>query len=125
MGEGGDNMKILILEDDSTRWKEFMQNLIGHNVTIVAQSKIAIEKLEKEDWDVCYFDHDLGGEVFVESGENTGYETAKWLEEHPDRQPKHIILHSFNPVGLENMHNALPNAIKHPGAWTKKLEEII
>lgn len=118
-------MKILILEDDDNRRKSFMRNLIGHDVTIVDRSKAAIERLEAGEWDALYLDHDLGGEVMVESGENTGYEVAKWLEMHKERQPKHMILHTFNPIGMENMQNALPNAIKCLGAWEKKIEDIV
>lgn len=116
-------MKILILEDDENRMEIFKRNLIGHSITITEKSKEAIEYLKNNKYDYLYLDHDLGGKVMVASGENTGYEVAKWLEENPDRKPDHIILHSFNPVGSDNMKKALPEAIQLPGAWVYPINE--
>lgn len=111
--------KVLILEDDPIRTKQFQRNLIGNLVVVVATSKRAIELLNHPDhpWDVLFLDHDLGGKVMQESGENTGYEVACWLEEHPERQPKIIGVHSFNPAGREKMLQALPNAYSTVGIW--------
>jgi CheY-like chemotaxis protein len=117
-------LNILVLEDDEERHKRFSRNLIGHDFVIVASVQSAIFYLKKKNWDMLYLDHDLGGQVYVPSGPNTGYEVAKWLEENPEYKPTKIILHSFNPVGAENMQQALPEAIKYPGAWDKKPEDI-
>jgi len=112
-------MRILILEDNSERQEQFKKNLVGHNIEITDSSKIAIETLSNKKWDILFIDHDLGGKVFVPSEENTGYEVAKFLEEHKQFIPKNIIVHSLNPVGAKNIMNILPNAIHIPFAWTE------
>lgn len=118
-------MKILILEDDLARQEFFKVNLEKHNLTITDSSKVAIEKLSSEKWDILFLDHDLGGQVHVESGENTGYEVAKFLEENEKFMPPNIIVHSLNPVGAKNIINALPNAFHIPFAWDKKNSDLI
>lgn len=104
-------MKILVLEDDHIRHISFMKNLSDHDLDIVETSKEAIKKLQDNDYDVLFLDHDLGGKIMTPSGENTGYEVAQWLSNNPDRMPKQIYLHTLNPVGQQNMKNVLPNAI--------------
>lgn len=111
-------MDVLILEDDPSRQKIFTQQLIGANVVIVDTASEAISLLESQDWDYLFLDHDLGGQQMVESGEGTGYEVAVWLEEHTGRQPPNIVIHSYNPMGAQKMHEALPNSILAPGCWT-------
>lgn len=113
-------MRILILDDDESRLRQFRQILSGNEVTCVKTAKETIEKLsENETYDVIFLDHDLGGKVYAPSGEETGYEVAEWISENPNREPKQIIIHSFNNVGARNMKNLLPNAVLAPGAWTK------
>ena len=113
-------MKILILEDDSTRHAKFEEILEGHEVCIVDTAEAAINKLNcyGDDWDWLFLDHDLGGEIYVESGIGTGYQVACWLEEHKDKMPKRgVALHSLNSVGRKNMQAALPDAWDMPGLW--------
>ena len=109
-------MKILILEDSKRRHKAFRAKY-GFDLTIVETTSEAIELLESQEWDTLFLDHDLGGETMVDSGSGTGYEVAKWLSEHPERKPRQIILHSYNPVGRANMKAALPEAEEAPGIW--------
>ena len=113
-------MKILILEDDLVRQKEFKNNLSKHDITIVDSSKEAIKELKSNKWWILFLDHDLGGQVSVPSGENTGYEVAKFLEENKEYIPTYVIVHSLNPAGAKNILAALPKAIQIPFAWTKK-----
>jgi len=113
-------MKILILEDNLERQEQFIKNLVNHNITIVDDSKLAIEKLINEKWDLLMLDHDLGGMVYVESGENTGYEVAKFLEENKQYMPINVIVHTLNPVGGQNMMECLPTALRIPFVWTKE-----
>jgi hypothetical protein len=91
--------------------------LPNQDVTCIEDSKVCIEYLKNNTYDYLFLDHDLGGQQYVKSGENTGYEVAKFLEENPHLQPKNIILHSFNEVGRKNMKLALPNAFEAPGCW--------
>jgi len=110
-------MNILILDDDFIRHEKFNKVLTGHNITNVSDSKQAIQKLQEEKFDIIFLDHDLGGQVFVESGENTGYEVALWLSNNKQNHKGRIIIHSFNPIGAANMKALLPSAEVIPGAW--------
>jgi hypothetical protein len=111
-------MNILILEDDKNRQAQFTRKFFNHNVVIVSTALGAIGQLEHRSWDQLYLDHDLGGQVMVESGPGTGYEVAKWLEAHPDRMPPEVFVHSFNPVGANNIIAAIPQAVRCPGVWS-------
>jgi CheY-like chemotaxis protein len=119
-------MRILVLDDDEIRLDKFRQGLIGKVVDCVKTATEAIKLLQENVYNMLFLDHDLGGRINVSSGPGTGYEVAKWLEEHPDRKPKHIYLHSFNEAGRNNMRMALPEAIVYPGVWLilKGEEEI-
>lgn len=110
-------MNILILEDDSTRVKHFRSGLIGHSVFVTDSTKTCIDKLRNEKWDLLLLDHDLGGEIMVESGNNTGYEVACWLESNPEFKPTQIVVHSLNNAGARNIQRALPEAIYIPWIW--------
>ena len=110
-------MRILILEDDIERLAVFRRELIGHEVFCTDLAEIAIKQLEDSDWDFLFLDHDLGGEVFVTKTKNTGYEVALWLEEHSERKPNIIYLHSLNPNGRMRMKQAIPEAIEATFAW--------
>jgi len=112
-------MKILILDDDQNRHKIFAQKLIGHEVVHTYTAMATIAHLKNDTFDYVFLDHDLGGKVFVESGEKTGFQVAEWLSHNVKHQPTNIIIHSFNPVGAQNMKNVLPNAQIIPGAWDR------
>ena len=105
-------MKILILDDDLNRHGFFNNALRHEDVTNVYTSKECIEELKKEDWDIVFLDHDLGGQVYVESGEYTGYEVALFLEQNPEYKPPKVIIHSLNPQGARNMQMAISGS-KH------------
>ena len=111
-------MKILVLEDNLERQEQFKKNLAGHNVEITDSSKTTIEKLVSGKYEILFLDHDLGNQVFVESGENTGYEVAKFLEANNQFMPSNVIVHSLNTNGVQNILGALPLAIHIPFAWT-------
>jgi len=107
-------MNILILDDDPIRHEMFKNVIKDHNLTHVYTSKECIEYLDNHTWDMVCLDHDLGGNIYVDSGENTGWEVAKWLEQNPEKQPPKMYIHSFNPVGANNMHQCIPSAVVKP-----------
>jgi len=111
-------MNILILEDDPARHKIFKSNLIGTNTVIVTTVDEALQQLTKESWDYLFLDHDLGGTQMTESGPGTGYEVAQWLSVNHENMPKNVVVHSFNPVGAQNIKNILPKSILAPGCWS-------
>ena len=113
-------MKVLILDDMPDRIGMFALKFVNHDITIVNTAPNCIEMLNSFQWDAVFLDHDLGGEVYCKSDENSGYAVAKFMEEAGiDKQPKHIILHSLNPAGVKNMQYALPRAKTIPFAWIK------
>ena len=118
-------MKILILEDDKDRHRLFIRNLANHDIVIVTKTQEAIDLLQNSSWDVIYLDHDLDGQVYVESGPGTGYEVAEWLSKNLDRKPQIVIVHTFNMLGSENMKELLPEAIVCPGAWMRSIEQVL
>jgi len=112
-------MKILILEDSPERQEKFARALRGHMMAFVDTARDAILFLQDDKFDTVFLDHDLGGQVMVESGDGTGYEVACWLEQHPEHRPKQIIIHSLNPSGAARMKQALPCATVLPAAWDR------
>ena len=123
-------MRILILEDSKERQEKFGRNTVGHIRVIVESAKACIGALMAGvdmdlPIDVLFLDHDLGGTVMQESGPGTGYEVAQWLEQHPQYQPKHIVIHSFNPDGAMRMNAALPKAVRWPGCWDLDIYAIV
>src|SRR3954471_21060460 len=80
----------------------------------VRTAKEAIALLSTGQVTFISFDHDLG-----EPENGTGYEVACWVEEHAFRwsqrepdglPPLEWVIHSQNPVDVENMTRALRNA---------------
>jgi hypothetical protein len=109
---------VFILEDDLNRQEQFRKKLSDPtiNIVIVDNVKSAKEEFVKQNtWDYIFLDHDLGGQVLVEStDENTGYQFAKWLAERKISPKTHIFCHSLNPAGSENILGVLPQTIPFP-----------
>jgi CheY-like chemotaxis protein len=101
-------MKILVLEDNEERIKWFKRKLEPFcDLTMFSNAELAIEKIKEEKFDVIFLDHDLGGKVYVDSNEpNTGYQVAKIIPNTINKD-SYIIIHSLNPVGIQNMMNEL------------------
>jgi len=121
-------MNILVLEDNPERQKVFMKELSrNYQITIVATVELAktlVEEAEKnqDQFHVIFIDHDLGGEVYVDSREeNTGYQFAVWLAENEIEAQ--FITHSLNPVGVRNIIAALPECEYVPFTLLKPLLE--
>jgi CheY-like chemotaxis protein len=114
------NMRILVLDDDETRLRAFRQKFIGTEVVTVMTASEAIKQLDSNVFQAIFLDHDLGQKHMVASGPGTGYEVAKWLENNPRKKPKMIYIHSFNPIGAQNMKKALPEAVLAPGIWSSR-----
>lgn len=110
-------MKILILEDNQERIKLFKEWFKEHDLTICETAKECLSKLHiRYDW--IFLDHDLGGEIFVDSDEeNTGYQVAKKIPDTINKDTD-IIIHSLNYVGAMRMKNKLKNVKYVPfGTW--------
>lgn len=119
-------MKILILEDDGNRVKEFRKRFIGIGIPLfVDTASEAIKLIRNADWtsrDLICLDHDLGGETYVNTNDrNTGSEVARFLEENPVQAM--IVIHSLNTAAARYMFNRLND--KHdvyrvPFFWTEE-----
>lgn len=95
-------MKILILENCGERIFQFKKRLMAHDATFTDKPKEAIQLLQDRDWDYIFLDHDMGG-VFEKPGEGTGYEVAQWISKHPEKAPRHILIHTMNNLGASAM----------------------
>lgn len=110
-------MKILVLEDDENRIAKFRRELVGHNVDVSTTSADAIARLQANHYELAFFDHDLGGTTMAPSDgeDDTGYKVAKYLYKSDISQcPKHIIVHSLNMHGAENIRGLLNHAVCIP-----------
>lgn len=96
--------EIFILEDSPFRIKWFKETFTyGNKLTIVDNVKDAIEYLNNGSPYIMFLDHDLDGEIYVDSfKENTGYRLTEWIYKS-ERIYNKIIIHSLNPVGVDNM----------------------
>lgn len=107
-------MKIFILEDDPARVDKMMAALNGkgHEITVVDKVGTAIHKYAPPYPDLVLLDHDLGGKQFVAENEfETGSQFVRWLvETHPDNKSTFLV-HSYNPVGADNMVALLQKAM--------------
>lgn len=122
---GSRKLKILILDDDLGRIESFVKNLESDErmVSFSTTASGVMELLQKESWDVLFLDHDLGGQVYVDSNEeNTGATVARWLKDHPEYQPSQIFTHSLNEAGRKVIVSHLPEAKEAPFAWMAKFE---
>lgn len=103
-------MRIFVLDDNDERLKWFQQYF--PQADMVKDAKSAIDLLNaKEDYDLIFLDHDLGGQIFQDSEqENTGYQVAKAISNSDKNKNADIIIHSMNVVGATRMKYLLPQA---------------
>jgi hypothetical protein len=102
----GEMTRIFILEDDPMRIMAFREACIGKDLTVCMDVHAA-----KAEWnppyDVICLDHDLGGEVMVNSEEeNTGFQFVRFLTEPQPFQAlmkSAFFVHSYNPEGAHAM----------------------
>ena len=111
-----DRVRILFLDDDPERHRHFHGFLEGAAVEIVAvtTAEEAIAAIDASPFDLICLDHDLNGQIFVESGPGTGYEVALHLARTP-RAGAQIVVHSLNEDGARKMLEVLgPTAVWIP-----------
>ncbi len=94
-------LDVLFLDDNEERTKRFKSR---HPYTLTTETaEECIEKMQsRKSWDVVMLDHDLGGEVFVDSGrEDCGMEVVRWMVANKPEIGE-IIAHTCNePAGKE------------------------
>lgn len=99
-------MKVIFLDDD-----EYRQESAKSQMPFIHQTRTAEETIraiqESDIVDYLFLDHDLGGEIYVDSSnKNTGAEVARWIQSNKPKI-KNIIIHTFNPAGRKNMLSSL------------------
>ena len=100
-------MKIFILEDDPNRIDWFKENLMTDDLDITQDVAEAMKWLKSKEYDAVFLDHDLGGEVFVDSAEwNTGATVAQMIHETPNKVLD-VVIHSWNPCGAKIMRDSM------------------
>ena len=117
-----ENIKILIVEDDDERIHWFRQEFGDFSLTIVKTAQAGISYVENEKFDIIFLDHDLGNRIFVDSEDlNTGYQVAKVIPKSKNSNTP-VVVHSYNPAGVQNIVSILPNSVALPfGTFSKKL----
>lgn len=98
-------LRVLFLDDDPDRTRSFVSRVGSHGLHLVTVETVSdcIEHLAASRWDLVLLDHDLGGEVFVESARaDTGAEVVRWLRDNPGEHGSFIV-HSMNAVGAASM----------------------
>jgi len=108
--------RILIIEDNEQRIKQFKSNFKGAELTIVKTVDSAIKTIKKEKvFSYMFFDHDLGN-----GGDSI--DIINWLLNHKSKIAKNIYVHSANPVGAQNIVNRIPHARKAAMIWKKEIK---
>lgn len=106
-------MRVLVLDDDEIRHKEFAKRFAGHQVKHVYRHTEAVKALtEDERYDLVHLDHDLNDFINYDPEnpgagvvELTGMDTAVFITNRLDydKQPFKIVIHSWNPAGAQRM----------------------
>lgn len=102
-------MKVLIVEDDDERIKNFKIHLCKHKLIFAKTAPASIESLRSGHFDYVFLDHDLDEENTGKDGE--GIDVVRHvIKEAACYQKTTFILHSMNPVGAKNMKQELERA---------------
>lgn len=113
------SQNILILEDCPNRIRKFRQHFVGHNMVIHDTAdafKVAL--VSGPVWDLVMLDHDLGGQVYVDTTDtNTGSEVVRFMVDPVNNVKSFIttatpaiIVHSLNIGAAEAMTYDLDRA---------------
>jgi CheY-like chemotaxis protein len=105
-------MKILFLDDSEERIYAFVQKAaFGDTVYIARTAAECIEKLQEREYDIISLDHDLGGEVFVNSNRaDCGMEVVRWMDKNLPSRGAKVIIHSWNIPAANAMSHWLIDA---------------
>jgi CheY-like chemotaxis protein len=124
-----ENKRILVLEDSLERHRQFKERFIENGsitYTIVENAEDCKALLLENEYDVIMLDHDLGGEIFVDSNQkNTGAEVSRWIAENKSsiKGDPVFIIHSLNPNGSKIMEQTIKSEFhlvyRIPFVWLK------
>lgn len=118
-------MKIFILEDDMERMVYFREWFEDFEIDHAEDAEPAIRMLGSTKYDAIFLDHDLGGKVYVDSGDpNTGFQVAKSIPKGPNADTPTIV-HSMNPVGAKNMLSVLTTSQKGHIPFSTAIKDVL
>jgi CheY-like chemotaxis protein len=103
-----EKQKALVVDDQEERHDLFKRKYPDVELTFAFSSKQAISLLHKNEYDIVFLDHDLGGD-------DTGVKVAEWMKLF--KVHSFVIIHSLNPVGALNIQRILPSAKIVPGIF--------
>lgn len=119
-------MRILFMDDDDQRHKDFGHNSIGNVVDHAYSAAEAIRKLGEQSYDMVFLDYDLESDPTLMQMDDyeSGEVVAEWLAENSQgRQDCTFVVHSLNDqgsIGLTSiLRSAGLNVIRSPWAWHK------
>ena len=117
-------MKVLFLDDDMLRQRSARYHFRHGEFTGVCTAADAIRALQTDTYDLVHLDHDLGGMVYTQSAQGTGYEVAQYIASMTT-PPAHVVIHSWNPAGANNMKAVLERVtsveVSPFPAWTVRI----
>ncbi|WP_165222771.1 cyclic-phosphate processing receiver domain-containing protein [Aquisphaera insulae] len=99
--------RLLFLDDDPRRTRSFLE--INPHAVAVSTAEACVSRLE-DPWDEVHLDHDLGGEVYVDSGRSDcGMEVVRWIVSRPAGQfhDTLFVIHTHNVKAAGVMCRAL------------------
>jgi hypothetical protein len=105
-------MRILVLDDFDKRLDKAEEKYQGiGELYLVKTAEDAITQLDAMDgWYIVSLDHDLGGEVFVDSSrEDCGMEVVRWIVKH-NPEIDFIKIHTANHLTAPEMIKSLRDA---------------
>lgn len=94
-------MKILFLDDDKRRTVKF-KSLVPCAMTAETSEQMIELLSEDAHFDFVFLDHDLGGEIYVDSSrDDTGMEVVRWIVKNKPSIGQ-VVVHSLNyPCAME------------------------
>lgn len=103
---------VLFLDDNQDRLTAAVATYSeGNDLRLARTAGEAINYLQiVGQWDLVSLDHDLGGEVYVDSGrEDCGMEVVRWIVEN-NPAIKRVLVHSWNAPAAREMVLSLRRA---------------
>lgn len=128
-------MRILFLDDDSNRRRQFTKNSVGNDVDLAETAEQAIDFLSKNSYDLIFLDHDLDYAHYDGnySKSKSGLDVAKFLKTCEHQFDKIVFVHSLNSEGRKNIKSHLvknfkvflPEDIGVSFLWTVELKHLL
>ena len=124
--KGGQNMQILILDDDQNRLDIFKRNLevrlnAYDNIYVTTASEAMLCLDLHPDFSYIFLDHDLGGLEMEWNPDNCGMNVVDYIIRIGYNKGTSIVIHSWNiPRGQEmtqKLQAAGYSVIHQPGVW--------